>query len=109
MNFQQSCWSIAGVICKPLIHIFNLCISSGIFPSRWKMARVISLNIKGDKFNVNDYHPIAVLLLLSKVFERIFKERISNYLDQIMFFFLPNTSLDLGQAVRQNTELQLLY
>ena len=67
--------NIAGVIFEPLINIFNLCISSGMFPSRWKIARVIPLHKKGDKSDVNNYLPIVILSSLSKVFEKHFKRK----------------------------------
>ena len=56
--------SIAGVIFEPLIHIFNLSINSGIFPSRWKIARVILLYKQGDKSDVSNYRPIANLITI---------------------------------------------
>ena len=78
--------SIDGAIFEPLIHIFNLSIISGIFPSRWKIARVIPFYKQGDKFDVSNYCPIAILSLLSKVLEKKLKERNSSYLDKINFF-----------------------
>ena len=92
--------SIAGVIFEPLVHIFNLSINSGIFPSRWKIARVIPLYKQGDKSDVSNYRPIAILSPLSKVFEKILKERISSYLDKINFF----TKYQFGFRANRSTE-----
>ena len=78
--------SFPGVISEPLIHIFNLSINSGIFRSRWKVARVILLYKHGDKSDLSNYRLIAILSPLSKVFETNLKERISSYLDKINFF-----------------------
>ena len=95
--------SIAGVIFEPLIHIFNLSINSGIFPSRWKIARVIPLYKQGDKSDVSNHRPIAILSPLSKVFEKIIKERISSYLDKINFFI----KYQFGFRANRSTEQAL--
>ena len=92
--------SIAGVIFEPLIHIFNLSINSGIFPSRWKIARVIPLYKQGDESDLSNYRPIAILSPLSKVFEKISKERISSYFDKINFF----TKYQFGFRANRSTE-----
>jgi hypothetical protein len=46
---------------KPLAHIFNASLSSGIFPDRLKLAKVIPLYKKGDVHDVKNYRPIAIL------------------------------------------------
>ena len=40
---------------------------------------------QGDKSHVSNYHPIAILSALSKVFKINLKERISSYLNKINF------------------------
>ena len=92
--------SIARVIFEPLIQILNLSINSGIFPSRWKIAQIIRLHKQGDKFDVSNYCPIAILSPLSKVFKKILKERISSYLDKINFF----TKYQFGFKANCSTE-----
>ena len=55
---------------------------------------------QGDKSDVSNYHPIAILSPLSKVFEKIFKERISSYLDKINFF----TKYQFGFRANHSTD-----
>ena len=42
-------------ICQPLHLIFSSCIDSGIFPTEWKMANVISIKKREDKQHVKNY------------------------------------------------------
>jgi hypothetical protein len=47
----------------------NICITTGVFPSAWKVARITPLHKTGEKSDKNNYRPISVLPILSKVFE----------------------------------------
>ena len=69
-------------ISKPLCHIFNLSLSSGIFPNKLKIARVTPVFKKGDKCELSNYRPISVLPCFSKILERIVYNRTVKFLDQ---------------------------
>jgi hypothetical protein len=45
----------------PLVHILNLSLSTGIFPSKLKIAKIIPVHKSGDKHEVNNYRPISLL------------------------------------------------
>lgn len=66
-------------ISPALTHIFNLCISTGVFPSKMQTARVIALYKKGNKHNVANYRPISILPVFSKGFEKIIFSRLSSF------------------------------
>ena len=57
----------AEVITYPLTFLFNLIISSGIFPYDWKTARVSPLFKKGKQNDLDNYRPISILPVISKV------------------------------------------
>ena len=65
---------------KPLVHIFNLSFSSGIFPSEMKTAKVIPLFKSGDRSDFSNYRPISLLSQFSKVLETLFNFRLEQYL-----------------------------
>ncbi len=67
---------------RHLLHFFNLSLTSGFVPGHWKSAVVIPL-LKPEKIpdDVNSYRPISITSCLSKVFERIIKNRIQGHLD----------------------------
>ena len=57
--------------CKPLEIISRTCLSHGKFPEEWKKANVVLVFKKGDKQCVKRYCPVSLLLICSKIFERI--------------------------------------
>jgi hypothetical protein len=68
--------SISSSLCK----LFNISISSGIFPNEWKTANVHPLFKKGDKHIIQNYRPVSILNILSKIFEKIVYKHIYNHL-----------------------------
>lgn len=59
------------IIYKPLSKIINRCLNEGVFPSCWKIAKIRPVyKGKGDKNNPNNYRPISLLPVLSKVMEK---------------------------------------
>ncbi|CAB4032478.1 Hypothetical predicted protein [Paramuricea clavata] len=51
----------------------------GIFPSEWKIARVIPLQKKGSRSVLDNYGPISILPVISKIFEKILYEQLYEY------------------------------
>ena len=61
----------APVIAKPItLYLVNLNISSGLILAEWKDVRVTSTFKSGARKDVNNYRPISVLPLVSKIMER---------------------------------------
>ena len=51
---------------SPLMYIFNKVLSTGTFPDRLKFSEVKPLFKKGDITEFSNYHPISLLLSISK-------------------------------------------
>ena len=64
------------------VHIFNLSFSKGVFPDDFKIAKVIPLFKGGDSSSFNNYRPISVLSVFSKILERLFYNRLYDYLSK---------------------------
>lgn len=62
--------------------IINLSISLGQFPTALKKAAIITVFKKGDPHNVENYRPISLLSIFSKIIEKIVYNRIFNFLNQ---------------------------
>ena len=70
----------SSIIAEPLTTIFNRCITTGVFPDKWKEARV-SLIHKGNENNIADnFRPISILPVVAKVFERIIYHQLYSHL-----------------------------
>ena len=67
-------------ILNTLAHIFNLSVNQGVFPSKMKLAKVIPIFKKGSKDNVENYRPISLLPVFSKLFERLIYNRLTTFL-----------------------------
>lgn len=72
----------ADYIVEPLTILINRCITHGIFPDCLKIAKVVAVHKKGDKTNLNNYRPISVLPVFSKVFETVLKNRMVNFFER---------------------------
>ena len=83
-------WSVnefIGVISKPLTHIINLSLQSGIVPDQLKIARVIPLFKSGEDGLISNYRPISILPVFSKLFEKVVYSRLINYFDSNNILF----------------------
>lgn len=65
-----------------LTHLVNLSFETGTFPEKLKLAVVKPLFKKGDRLNISDYRPIALLPIFSKIFEKAFKMRAVSFTTQ---------------------------
>ena len=75
------------VICEHLVFLINKSLSEGIFPSSLKIAKVLPLHKNGSKDDVNNYRPISLLVVWSKIFERFVFNRIFNYLEEHSYIY----------------------
>ncbi len=65
--------------------IINTSIITGMFPSSWKHALVISLFKSGDTNYLNNYRPISLLPILSKILEKIVAGQLIQFLERNKF------------------------
>ena len=62
---------VSKTVFKPLCILMNRSFKEGIFPDIWKLANVIPIFKKGDKFQSSNYRPVALLSCIGKLQERI--------------------------------------
>ena len=60
--------------------IINASFESGVFPASWKIAEVFPILKNGDHEEPNNYRPISLLPILSKICERVALNQLTSYL-----------------------------
>ena len=85
-------------ISRPLACIFNESITLGIFPDKFKRAKVIPIHKKGAHTDPSNYRPISLLSVFGKLFEKLMFKRLYEYLDNLNIFY------PLQFGFRENTQ-----
>ena len=82
--FEMSVWLLQRCfkhILAPLTNLINSSFEKGIFPTLLKTAKVIPIFKKGDPLQPCNYRPISILPVFSKVYEKLFLERMMGFLE----------------------------
>ena len=83
------------------MHICNLSFHTGIVPEQMKIARVVPIYKHGEPSQFNNYRPVSVLNVFSKVCEILFYNRLLKYLNkhyilhELQFGFQENIQSNL--------------
>ena len=94
----------APIITSSLTFKINLSIVTGIVPDEWKRARVSPVFKDGVKADPNNYRPISVLPVVSKLIERVVFNQFYGYLNENNIL----TESQSGFRPRFSTEITLL-
>ena len=70
------------IIAKPLSVLINRCLDNSLFPAAEKRAMIIPIYKAGLRTHLDNYRPISILPVLSKVFERVVQQQVYDYLEQ---------------------------
>ena len=74
------------VICRPaslvVSNLFNESFSQGIFPDYMELALVTPVYKAKSELEVFNYRPISILLILSKVLEKLMLNRLTGFLEK---------------------------
>ena len=90
----------AKELSQPLAFVANLSIDTGRVPSLWKKAKVIPIH-KGGNSKPENYRPISVLPIFSKIIERAVKSQLLDYLESNNLF----TESQFGYRQQRSTKL----
>ena len=66
---------------------YSYTITYSKFPSFQKMANVILIFKKGSKSKKENFRPISILPVLSKIFEKLMSKQLSNFFENILSKF----------------------
>ena len=65
-------------------HNFNNSLLSSTFPSELKKAEIIPIHKKKSKFDIQNYRPVHILPVLSKIYEKCKLDHMYSYFNQIL-------------------------
>lgn len=81
-NISTKFLKISRSFVVPVIsHLANLCFQKGTFPVCLKKSLITPVHKSGSKDDVNNYRPISVLPVLSKIIEKLINNRLISYLE----------------------------
>jgi hypothetical protein len=90
---------------KPMTHVLNMSLSTGIFPREMKIARVIPIFKSGNTMLFNNYRPVSVLPIFSKVYERIMYKRLISFINTHKLLY----EYQFGFREGHSTNLAIVY
>ena len=97
---KMLCHSVSPI----LVTLINESFSSGIFPDKLKIAKVITLHKKGSTDNPSNFRPISLLSIFSKIFEKVMHKRLSEFLGKNIVLYL----LQFGFRSKHSTSHTLI-
>ena len=77
---KETATTIAPSLCK----LFNRSLGEGYIPSEWKLANVVPVYKKDETDHVENYRPISLLCIISKVLERCVLNHIHDRLEDLI-------------------------
>ena len=72
--------NLCAILKAPLCKVFNQSLLQGTFPDKMKISEIIPLYKAKDKHLLNNYRPISLLPVMSKVLEKIVHKRLYSFL-----------------------------
>lgn len=95
---------LARVVAPILTVIFNKSLHSAEVPEDWKKANVAPIFKKGERYNAENYRPISLTCIASKIMEHILTKHIMKHLESNNILY----KLQHGFRAKRSTETQLL-
>ena len=102
--------------------MFNLSFKTGSIPAEWKLAHIVPIHKKGDKNNIENYRPISLTCIISKIFEKSIRDALLNYCREYIHDsqhgFLPQKSCttqlvpfshDISLGLNENKLIDIIY
>ena len=88
----------ADVIAQSFTYIFNLSLKCGVNVDEWKKARVIPIYKSDDQTKCENYRPISILPIISKVFETEVFRQVYTYLTEHSTNLVAKLNEDLNNV-----------
>ena len=90
--------SVFDQVKKPLVHLINMSFRNGTFPEKLKQAVITPIYKQGNKNLVENYRPISVLSVFSKIFEKLMYKQLNSYLIRNNILYLHQYGFQEGYS-----------
>ena len=78
---------LKSLLSGPLTCLFNCSFSTGVVPSKLKVARVIPVHKNGPRAVISNYRPISLLSVFNKILEKLMYNRLITFLEKNQVLF----------------------
>ena len=95
---------LISIVSDPICLLINDSFLTGQFPDKLKQAKTMPLHKKGSTLNMNNYQPISLLSVFSKIYEKIMYARLYQFLEKSELFY----SLQFGFRAKHSTNHALI-
>ncbi|CAB4045526.1 Hypothetical predicted protein, partial [Paramuricea clavata] len=85
-------------IVSSLTHIINSCIKNNIFPQTWKVSRISPIPKTDNPSENDDYRPVAILPILSKVYESLVLRQMQEFIDRFCLYMDTQSGFRKGHS-----------
>ena len=72
----------ANELASPIAHLINVILETSVIPSDFKIGRISAIYKNGEKTQLNNYRPITVLPIISKIMERCVFNQLTDYFER---------------------------
>ena len=66
---------------KPLFNVFQFSLETGNFWINWKRGNIVPEHKKNHKKLINNYRPVSLLPIFSKIYEKCIYDALYNYFE----------------------------
>lgn len=93
-----------SVISLPLADIFNQSILTGIYPAKFKLAKVVPVFKDDDDTLPENYRPISLLSIYNRIFEKLIHARLTKFINKNNIIY----NLQYGFRSKHSTQHAIL-
>src|SRR6184192_3994374 len=95
-------FELRNELCKPLTYLFNMSIQASVIPQDWCDAIVAPLYKKGSKNKSENYRPVSLTSIISKLLESIVKDNLVKHFDKYALIRSSQHGFTSGKSCLSN-------
>ncbi|XP_057310275.1 uncharacterized protein LOC130648252 [Hydractinia symbiolongicarpus] len=89
---------VAAQLSPVLTKILNNCINANVFPTCWKKSRICPVPKVPGASQLEDFRPISILPVLSKVYEKVILSQLCDFIDRYNIYASTQSGFRKGHS-----------